>query len=329
MFSGEQLRTAINLADQYQAVIEFRRELLSGCNKRLHWRRVAGHEYLYCADRTGERSLGPKSALTLAQYDSFKTKKQDLQKYLGAYQSRLQVQCAFYKTLKMPMLDPNKARLLQELDANQLLGNAVIVNGALCLAAYSLEALQELDAPGVQDDPSEAIFTPMLPGLDPVFCASQDVASARDRASVIAKLLGVLECLASAGAGQSKATHAERPFNWLTRGAQVAQVVCGRDRTPCRIVAPDPRWFALYAMWRSTQADCPPELARSAIAQAKAVWNALPEMGRFDLDVDFLNEVQGEPALWRALELLGEPLSTVSRDGVYASYDFKLKLQRC
>ena len=64
----------------------------------------------------------------------------------------------------------------------------------------------------------------MLPGLDPVFCASQDVASARDRANVIAKLLGALECLASAGAGQSKATHAERQFNWLIRGAQVGRL---------------------------------------------------------------------------------------------------------
>ena len=148
MFSGEQLRTAINLSDQYQAVIEFRRELLSGYNKRLHWRRVAGHEYLYCADQTSERLLRPKSVLTLAQYDSFKTKKQYLQKYLGAYQSRLQVQCAFYKTLKMTMLDPSKARLMQELDANQLLGNAVIANGAVCMASYALEAQQELDAPG-------------------------------------------------------------------------------------------------------------------------------------------------------------------------------------
>ena len=69
-------------------------------------------------------------------------------------------------------------------------------------------------------------------------------------------------------------------------------------------------------MWRSTQADCSPELARRVTAQAKAVWNALPEMGRFHLDVDFLNEVQGEPALWRALELLGEPPYTASRDGV-------------
>ena len=48
------------------------------------------------------------------------------------------MQCAFYKTLKMPMLDPSKARLLQELDANQLLGNAVIANGAVCMAAYAL-----------------------------------------------------------------------------------------------------------------------------------------------------------------------------------------------
>jgi hypothetical protein len=30
-------------------------------------------------------------------------------------------------------------------------------------------------------------------------------------------------------------------------------VVCGRNGTPARIVAPDPRWFALHKLWMSDQ----------------------------------------------------------------------------
>ena len=36
---------------------------------------------------------------------------------------------------------------------------------------------------------------------------------------------------------------------WLLEGRRVDQVVCGRDGTPARIVAPDPRWFALHKCW--------------------------------------------------------------------------------
>ena len=269
MFNNEQLRTAINLADLYQGVIEFRRELVSAYDKRLHWRRVGGHEYLYCADRTGERSLGPKSALTIAQYDSFKTKKYERLEYLRAYQSRLKVHCAVYKVLKLPMLGANKAKLLQELDAHRLLGSAVIVTGALCLAAYSLEAQQALDATEVVDDQFEANFAPILPGLEPVFCASLDVVTARDRAGFIAKLVSAVGCLVNSRLAQNENSIAECPFDWLIRGLQVVHVVCGRDRTPCRIVAPDPRWFALHAMWRSMQANCPASRRHARISASQ------------------------------------------------------------
>ena len=36
---------------------------------------------------------------------------------------------------------------------------------------------------------------------------------------------------------------------WLLLGTRVDQVVCGRDATPARIVAPDPRYFALQKLW--------------------------------------------------------------------------------
>src|SRR3546814_3951594 len=41
---------------------------------------------------------------------------------------------------------------------------------------------------------------------------------------------------------------------WLLLGRPVDQVVGCRDGSPARIVAPDPRWFALHKLWMSEQA---------------------------------------------------------------------------
>src|SRR3546814_16780843 len=40
---------------------------------------------------------------------------------------------------------------------------------------------------------------------------------------------------------------------WLLLGRPVDQVVGCRDGSPARIVAPDPRWFALHKLWMSQQ----------------------------------------------------------------------------
>ena len=37
--------------------------------------------------------------------------------------------------------------------------------------------------------------------------------------------------------------------DWLLPGSRISHVVCGFDALPARIVAPDPRWFALHKLW--------------------------------------------------------------------------------
>src|SRR3546814_7382256 len=41
---------------------------------------------------------------------------------------------------------------------------------------------------------------------------------------------------------------------WLLLGRQVDHVVIARDNAPARIVAPDPRYFALHKLWMAEKA---------------------------------------------------------------------------
>ena len=40
---------------------------------------------------------------------------------------------------------------------------------------------------------------------------------------------------------------------WLLNGRFVDHVICARDGSAARVVAPDPRWFALHKLWMSDQ----------------------------------------------------------------------------
>ena len=86
---------------------------------------------------------------------------------------------------------------------------------------------------------------------------------------------------------------------WLLRGRRVDQVVCGRDGTPARVVAPDPRWFALHKCWL---ADKP---ARNRLKSTKdrrqgdGVLRAVRErMPHYPMDAAFIRELPSELAAY-------------------------------
>ena len=94
---------------------------------------------------------------------------------------------------------------------------------------------------------------------------------------------------------------------WLLPGRRVDQVVPCRDGTPARIVAPDPRWFALHKLWLGAQAKRNPLKRRKDVAQGKALLKAVAEaMPQYDLGQDFAAHLPGELATifgsWRADE---------------------------
>jgi hypothetical protein len=75
---------------------------------------------------------------------------------------------------------------------------------------------------------------------------------------------------------------------WLLEGRPVDQVVCGRNGTPARIVAPDPRWFALHKLWMSDQEKRNPLKRPKDRRQGEALLSAIAaEMPHYPLDEAF------------------------------------------
>jgi hypothetical protein len=84
---------------------------------------------------------------------------------------------------------------------------------------------------------------------------------------------------------------------WLLRGRTVDRVVICRDASVARIVAPDPRWFALQKLWMSRQAKRTPLKRPKDLKQGRALLDAVSgAMPQYPLDADFEQSLPEELA---------------------------------
>ena len=82
---------------------------------------------------------------------------------------------------------------------------------------------------------------------------------------------------------------------WLLRGRPVDRVIICADGSPARIVAPDPRWFALQKMWMSEQGKRNPLKRPKDARQAKALLDAVSmTMPQYPLDEAFRTSLPDE-----------------------------------
>ena len=82
---------------------------------------------------------------------------------------------------------------------------------------------------------------------------------------------------------------------WLLAGRPVDRVVICRDGSPARIVAPDPRWFALQKLWMSRQAKRNPLKRAKDLKQGMALLDAAQvTMPQYPLDAKFEAELPPE-----------------------------------
>lgn len=82
---------------------------------------------------------------------------------------------------------------------------------------------------------------------------------------------------------------------WLLPGRRVDEVVPCRDGTPARIVAPDPRWFALHKLWLGAQAKRNPLKRRKDSAQGAAILDVVSEaLPHYPLVASFETDLPSE-----------------------------------
>ncbi|HKT73293.1 MAG TPA: GSU2403 family nucleotidyltransferase fold protein [Steroidobacteraceae bacterium] len=83
--------------------------------------------------------------------------------------------------------------------------------------------------------------------------------------------------------------------DWLLPGRRVEHVVCGLDGQPCRLIAPDPRYFALHKLWLAKKPTRNPLKRPKDEKQGSLLLSAVAErMPHYSLDDAFRDTLPTE-----------------------------------
>lgn len=326
-FSDEQSRLLVNLRQRYETWISAERDL-AGLPYDLRRKSVGGREYLYrITDRSGNgKSLGPMDADLEAQLANYRAAKEGLKTRIRTLRPALAEAAALYRALRLPLLSSDAGPILRECDRRELLGSHLLVVGTNAIAAYMVEANGRIELPDETEDfdlawvaqdaeAHERRLWDMLKAVDSTFAVNAE----RDFQARNARAYEVEILVAPSRAGTLGGRDQPRPVplpeqEWLLLGRPVDQVIGCRDGSPARIVAPDPRWFALHKLWMAAQAKRNPLKRPKDRKQGLALLDAVAEaMPHYPLDKGFETELPDELAAhygeWR-----GQAAGTMSAD---------------
>jgi hypothetical protein len=271
---------------------------------------VGEYEYLYeIHDRSGNgTSLGRWDEVMAKRFEAYRAEKAALKDRREQARGVVEEGARLARALRVPMLAIAAGPILREADCRGLLDGDLLVVGTNALLAYAYEAVAGL---GLTDETEDfdlawagkepARGTPvwdMLKAVDPTFAANTErTFQARNAASYEVELL-VAPSRAHARGRLDKPRPIPLPEQeWLLLGRPVDHVAACRDATAARIVAPDPRWFALHKLWLSVQAKRDPLKRRKDLQQGLGVLDAVAEaMPQYPLDETFEQEIPGELA---------------------------------
>ena len=307
-FSDEQSRLLVNLRQRYEAWMAAERNL-AGLPYDLRRKRINGNDYLYrIFDRGGNgKSLGPLTPDLEARFAAYHATKDALQDRIKGLRPALAESAALYRALRLPLLSSDAGPILRECDRRNLLGSHLLVVGTNAVVAYMAEANGRIDLPDETEDfdlawvaqhpeDDERRVWDMLKAVDPTFTINPE----RDFQARNAKAYEVELLVAPSRAATLGGKDQPRPVplpeqEWLLLGRPVDQVIGCRDGSPARIVAPDPRWFALHKLWMADQSKRNPLKRPKDRTQGVALLSAIAEaMPHYPLDRKFAGSLPPE-----------------------------------
>ena len=307
-FSAEQERALINMRQRYDAWIEAERELYT-MPYDLRRKKVGDYEYLYeIFDRSGNgKSLGAWDNDKQSKLEEFKAAKAALKERRDGARDALGESSRIARALRLPLLSADAGPILREADRRSLLGSHLLVVGTNAMAAYALEAAgtfrdvpdetEDFDLAWTADEPEDGTqLWDMLKTVDPTFTINTEREFQARNAKAYEVELLVAPSRVETLAGKDRPRPVPLPEQeWLLPGRRVDQVVPCRDGSPARIVAPDPRWFALHKLWLGAQAKRNPLKRRKDTVQGAALLEAVAEaMPHYSLGHEFVESLPDE-----------------------------------
>ncbi|WP_304560207.1 GSU2403 family nucleotidyltransferase fold protein [Sphingomonas immobilis] len=309
-FTEEQARLLVNLHQRYDAWMSAE-QTLHQMPYDLRRKEVAGKAYLYeIHDRGGNgKSLGPWSAAQEARFGAYRAAKADAKLRRDGAAGTLAESARLYRALRLPMLASAAGPILREADRRSLLGSDLLVIGTNATTAYAIEAngfirqlpdeTEDLDlAWAAEREAEDQRVWDLLKTVDPTFTVNTE----RTFQARNAKAYEVEILVAPSRAGTMARADRPRPVplpeqEWLLLGTPVSHVVVCRDGSPARIIAPDPRWFALQKLWMAEQKKRNPQKRPKDHKQGMLLLDAVAEaMPQYPLDAGFEAQLPGELA---------------------------------
>lgn len=274
-FTDEQLRTIVNLEQHYEVWSEADRAL-SRLPYGFKWKSVNGRKYLYeMYDRKGNgKSLGLRSEETERLYCNYWAKKEEFIERRNRSSMTLDQTCRVYRALRLPLLSVDAAQLLRKADQQRLLGTHLMVVGADAMIAYALEMrggigsafdrTDTLDLAVLEKEPNSrsTLVWSLLKAVDRTYTVNPKASfQARNAKGYTVEL---------AAAPSQAVVQTDKPIpvqkpeqEWLLPGKRISRVAVARDGSPARVVATDPRWYALHSLRLADHGEDAPEEVRS------------------------------------------------------------------
>lgn len=262
-FTDEQVRNLINIRQQYEVWRDAGRDL-AAMPYNLRIKEVSGIAYLYeLIDRSGNmKSLGRLDEEKRTAFDSYKAAKEATKARLEDSRVMLAERARIYRSLHLPMIDPEAGKILREADRRRLLGSHLMVVGTNAMPAYHIEAngrirdvpeeTLDFDLAWTAEPPADeaASVWMMLKAVDGTYTVNSERAfQARNAKAYEVEILAAPSRMEGMFRKDQPRPVALPEQEWLLLGRQVDHVVIARDNSPARIVAPDPRYFALHKLW--------------------------------------------------------------------------------
>jgi hypothetical protein len=268
-FIDEQLRTLVNLDQVYRYWIQSKRELRA-MPYGMRWKTVSARDYLYeIFDRLGNgRSLGPRSPETEARHKDYQQKRKELEERVSASVEKLEQNSRIARAVKLPGIAEAAAKILVELDLREMLGRNFMVAGTNAILAYNLEAggtiiigadmaTDDFDLLWTRDhstslmakDPPPSILA-ALKAVDETYTVNEERPfQLRNRHAYEVEILVPPSKLDDLPKGDRIRPARLEEVEWLLLGTPIEHVVPAKGDMAAKIVAPDPRMFALQKLW--------------------------------------------------------------------------------
>ena len=300
---NDQRREMVNSRQRFEA---FQAALKRGESYRgsMVFSATGGTDYLlrsYYDPKSGlrrQKSLGPRSAGNEALKAAFEEGRAEAAEGLKAARAGIERQAGINRALGLGRVPDLGARILRALDAAGLTGRGLRVAGTNALFAYEAAAgvrfpvgvttTEDIDLLFdararidflAEEDFGERSVIALLKRVDRSFERLASNFRARNRDGYLVDLIKPVrdppwqeERSSPAGAaGDELQAVGIEGLAWLESAPDFSAIAIDQRGYPVRIVASDPRAFAVHKLWLSGRADREPERRARDLAQAHAV----------------------------------------------------------